>query len=110
MAGLCAFFANADEAQAAAAGNTYVAYVASTEQGDGAVALSFTANTFLVVTDIGDFGGGVFTETGGPISLVTATGVGEAYIGRFNAIAIGNNFILGTGFGTDDGFFWFVGF
>lgn len=108
LAGVCAFFANTGEARADVAGNSYVAYVA-TEKEDGAVALSFTANTFLVVTDIGDFGGGTFNETGGFVSFVSATGVGEGYIGTFNATAIGNNFIIGVGIGSDSKVFWFVG-
>lgn len=102
------FFANTQEAAAAAAGNTYTIYVDSTVSGEFVAVASFQAATFLLVAENGELGGGTFFEIG---PFVFAQGVNQDdYVGQFTAITIGNNFILGFGEGNVGDDFWFVGF
>ncbi len=101
------FFVNTQQAAAAAAGNSYVVYVDSSVSGEFGAVVTFTANTFVLVAEDGDLGGGVFVEFG-PFAF--ATGVNDGYVGSFTALTIGNNFIIGAGEGDVGDNFWFIGF
>jgi hypothetical protein len=108
VAASTAFFVSPQQADAAAAGNTYTVFVDSTVSGEFTAVASFQVATFFLVAENGELGGGTFIEFG---PFVFAQGQNEDdYVGEMTAITIGNNFIFGWGEGNIGDQFWFYGF
>lgn len=101
------FFVAPQQADAAAAGNTYNVEVFSTYSGQFSAIASFGVNTFVLDAEGGDGGSGTFFEIG---PFVFAQGENGGYEGGFTAFTIGNNFIIGSGTGNYGDIFWFYGF
>lgn len=108
VAASTAVFVAPQQVDAAAAGNTYTIYVDSTVSGEFTAVAAFQTNTFFLVAENGELGGGTFVEFG---PFLFGSGVNEEdYVGSMTALTIGNNFIIGYGEGNTGDNFWFWGF